>query len=82
MPREGYVNFPVSDADAAMLDALCGRLRLPAGEHGARTQALRFCLRYVAANLPRIPESVFEAGQAEGGSAPPAGGSGPNTIAP
>jgi len=68
--REGYINFPVSDADADMLDALCRRLRLPAGEHGARTQALRFCLRYVVAHLPGIPPSVLEAGRADSENSP------------
>jgi hypothetical protein len=51
MPREGYVNFRVTDANGPMLDALCRHLLADPSSHGARVDALNFGLRYTCAEL-------------------------------
>lgn len=60
MPREGYVNFRVTEANGPLLDALCRHLLTDPKNHGARVDALNFALRHTVAEL-RLAEKTEDA---------------------
>ena len=65
MPREGYVNFRLTDANGPLLDAICRHILRDPGDHSARVDAINFALAYTCAEL-----RLAEAGDAQGETAP------------